>query len=100
MKRSKPAKPSAQNLDTISLNKYISDSGFCSRREADNYIATGRVTINDQVALPGNRVGTGDVVEIDGEPIRKAQKTLYLAFNKPVGVTSTTDTKDKTNIID
>ena len=49
-----------------SLNKYISETGFCSRREADNYIDQGRVTINDNVAIKGNRVNPGDVVQIDG----------------------------------
>jgi len=58
------------------------------------------VTINNEIAVTGNRVNSGDVVQIDGEPIRKAQKALYIAFNKPTGVTSTTDNKDKTNIID
>lgn len=82
-----------------SLNKYISETGFCSRREADNYIDQGRVTINDNIAIKGNRVKDGDVVEIDGEPLKKKDKTVYLAFNKPVGVTCTTDLKDKTNII-
>lgn len=82
-----------------SLNKYISETGFCSRREADNYIDQGRVTINDNVAIKGNRVNPGDVVEIDGEPLKKKDKTVYMAFNKPVGVTCTTDLKDKTNII-
>ncbi len=82
-----------------SLNKYISETGFCSRREADNYIDQGRVTINDNVAIKGNRVNPGDVVEIDGEPIKKKDKTVYIAFNKPVGITCTTDLKDKSNII-
>lgn len=82
-----------------SLNKYISETGFCSRREADNFIDQGRVTINDNVAIKGNRVNPGDVVEIDGEPIKKKNKTVYIAFNKPVGITCTTDVKDKTNII-
>ena len=84
---------------TISLNKYISDTGFCSRREADAYIAQGRVTINDVIAVTGNRVDEGDRVEIDGEPIKKKKKTLYIAFNKPEGITSTTDEKDRTNIV-
>lgn len=84
----------------ISLNKYISDSGFCSRREADRYIEECRVTINDKDASKGNRVKEGDVVKIDGEPIRKKKQTVYLLLNKPKGVTCTTDTKDKTNIID
>lgn len=86
-------------MDT-SLNKYISDSGFCSRREADEYIEQCRVTINGQDAHKGNRVKEGDVVKIDGEPIRKKKSTVYLALNKPKGITCTTDLKDKTNIID
>jgi 23S rRNA pseudouridine2604 synthase len=85
----------------ISLNKYISDSGFCSRREADKYIDECRVTINGQDAFKGNRVKPGDEVRIDGEPIRKKKTPpVYIAFNKPKGITCTTDTKDKTNIID
>lgn len=86
-------------MDT-SLNKYISDSGFCSRREADKYIEQLRVTINGMEALKGNRVKEGDVVLVDGEPIRKKKETVYLALNKPRGITCTTDLKDKTNIID
>ena len=82
-----------------SLNKYISETGFCSRREADKYIEQGRVTINDNIAIKGNRVEQGDVVEIDGEPIKKKDKIVYMAFNKPVGITCTTDLKDKDNII-
>ena len=84
----------------ISLNKYISDTGFCSRREADKYIEQCRVTINGHEALKGNRVKENDVVKIDGEPIRKKKETAYLLLNKPKGITCTTDTKDKTNIID
>jgi len=84
----------------ISLNKYISDSGFCSRREADKYIEQCRVTINGKDADKGNRVKEGDDVRVDGEPIKKKKQTVYLALNKPKGVTCTTDLKDKTNIID
>jgi 23S rRNA pseudouridine2604 synthase len=86
-------------MDT-SINKYISDSGFCSRREADKYIEQLRVTINGVEALKGNRVKQGDMVLVDGEPIRKKKETVYLALNKPKGITCTTDLKDKTNIID
>lgn len=87
--------------DAVSLNKYISGTGFCSRREADSYIEQGRVTVNDKTAQSGTRVHAGDVVEVDGEPLKKSKKqvTLYMAFNKPEGITSTTDTKDRTNII-
>ncbi len=87
-------------MDT-SLNKYISDTGFCSRREADRYIEECRVTINDQDAHKGNRVKDGDIVKIDGERIgKKKVAAVYLAFNKPKGITCTTDHKDKTNIVD
>jgi 23S rRNA pseudouridine2604 synthase len=82
-----------------SLNKYISETGFCSRREADKYIDQGRVTINDSIAIKGNRVLPNDVVEVDGEPLKKKDKIVYIAFNKPVGITCTTDLKDKDNII-
>ena len=82
-----------------SVNKYISETGFCSRREADALIDQCRVTINDSIAIKGNRVNPGDVVKIDGEPLKKKDKTVYIAFNKPVGVTCTTDLKDKTNIV-
>lgn len=88
-------------MDT-SLNKYISESGYCSRREADKYIEQGRVTINGKEARLGNRVGDGDMVQVDGERIKKKKTSsaVYLALNKPKGVTCTTDLKDKTNIID
>jgi 23S rRNA pseudouridine2604 synthase len=86
-------------MDT-SLNKYISETGFCSRREADKYIEQLRVTINGVEATKGNRVGENDVVLVDGEPIKKKKPAVYLALNKPRGVTCTTDLKDKTNIID
>jgi 23S rRNA pseudouridine2604 synthase len=88
------------NMDT-SLNKYISETGFCSRREADNYIDQGRVSINGNVAIKGNRVADGDVVHVDGEPLKKKRNNaVYIVLNKPKGVTCTTDQKDKTNIID
>jgi 23S rRNA pseudouridine2604 synthase len=84
----------------IQVNKYISSTGFCSRREADAYIAQGRVSINQQIILLGARVHAGDVVAVDGEKIKvKVQNNIYIAFNKPVGITSTTDLKDKSNII-
>lgn len=84
----------------LSLNKYISDTGFCSRREADRFIEECRVTINGKDAHKGNRVKEGDVVQIDGEPLKKKKSTIYIMLNKPKGITCTTDTKDKTNIID
>ena len=82
-----------------SLNKFISETGFCSRRGADKYIGDARVTINGNIATKGNRVQYGDVVLIDGEPLKTKDRIVYIAFNKPPGITSTTDLKDKDNII-
>lgn len=86
-------------MDT-SINKYISETGFCSRREADKLIETGRVTINGKEARKGNRVLANDLVKIDGQPLKKKNLPVYLMLNKPKGITCTTDLKDKTNIID
>ncbi len=89
-----------ENKYSISLNKYISDTGFCSRRKADEIIKDGRVTINGEVARTGNRVVEGDAVLLDGKPLKKKDKTVYLAFNKPRGIICTTDQNAKDNIID
>lgn len=84
----------------IQINKFISNSGHCSRRAADKLIEEGRVTINGQPALATSRVQRGDKITVDDEYIKnKKSDFLYLAFNKPVGVTSTTDPTDKSNII-
>lgn len=83
-----------------SLNKFISETGICSRRAADRMIEAGRVRLNGQIAQKGNRVSEGDEVLLDGKPIGKRARKVYLAFHKPPGVTSTTDRKDKDNIID
>lgn len=82
------------------LNKYISETGLCSRREADARIAAGRVTINGAVATLGTQVKDGDVVCVDGQAVGGAQKHVYLALNKPVGVICTTDREIRGNITD
>ncbi len=82
------------------INKYISETGFCSRREADKLIEQGRVTINGLKPEMGTKINPDDSVEIDGKPLKAKQAFIYLAFNKPAGITSTTDLKDKDNIID
>lgn len=84
----------------ISLNKYISETGFCSRRIADKYIDDGRVSINGKEARKGNRVKESDLVFVDGEPLKKKTSAVYIMLNKPKGITCTTDLKDKSNIID
>lgn len=89
-----------EQQEGIQVNKYISSSGFCSRREADTLIMQERVTINGRTVGPTARVHEKDKVAVDGELIRNNRKEpLYLAFNKPLGITSTTDERDKTNII-
>lgn len=87
--------------EAIQLNKYISSSGYCSRREADRYIEQGRVTINNEIVITPSKVYPGDVVTVDGERIKHkpGKQNVYIAFNKPIGVTSTTDPNDRTNII-
>lgn len=84
------------------INKYLSEVGFCSRREADKLIEAGRVTINGVIPEMGTKISTSDVVEVDGKPIIDSKESfVYLAFNKPVGIVCTTDTNvEKDNIID
>src|SRR5882757_5870112 len=85
---------------SIRLNKYLSDSGRCSRREADAWIEQGRVTLNGQRAELGSKVLPGDVVSVDGRPLHVAQKLIYLILNKPVGVTCTTELDVPGNIVE
>lgn len=82
------------------LNKFISDTGICSRREADRLIEEGQVRINGQVAVMGARVADGDQVTVRGKPLRAKPKAVYLAYNKPVGITCTTDRAVHGNIVD
>ncbi len=86
---------------SVSLNKFISDTGYCSRREADRLIEAGRVMINNRVARTGNRYEPGDEVVVDGSIVKPAKKDkrVILAFNKPVGITTTTEEDIKDNII-
>lgn len=83
------------------INKFIGETGFCSRREADALIEAGRVTINGNVAEMGTKVSNHDEVRIDGKLIReKNEKPVYLAFNKPVGIECTTNLEVPENIVD
>ncbi|WP_299628113.1 23S rRNA pseudouridine(2604) synthase RluF [uncultured Tenacibaculum sp.] len=87
------------NNESINLNKFISSTGICSRREAEKLIVAGRVTINGKPTQLGNRVFEGDIVKIDGKPLKAKPKTIYIALNKPVGIVCTTDSKEKKNIV-
>ncbi|RNB78209.1 23S rRNA pseudouridine(2604) synthase RluF [Brevibacillus panacihumi] len=82
------------------INKYISESGICSRRESDKWIEAKRVTINGVIAQLGSTVSEGDDVRVDGKPISTKKKAVYIALNKPVGITCTTELHVKGNIID
>jgi len=88
------------NDKSESLNKYISGTGICSRREADEMIKKGRVKINGVLAVGGNRVLPGDKVTLDGKNLKHKPKTVYIAFNKPIGIVCTTDSRERDNIID
>ena len=82
------------------LNKYISETGVCSRREADALIEAGRVSVNGATAVLGTQVESTDTVCIDGKPVGAAKKHVYIALNKPPGITCTTEQHVEGNIVD
>ena len=86
--------------EEIRLNKYISETGICSRREADKLIENGKVTIDGVKATMGMKVGKGQIVKVNGKDITKEEELVYIALNKPVGITCTTEHKVKGNIVD
>lgn len=83
------------------INKFISETGYCSRREADKLIDAGKVTINGVVAVLGSQAEVGDDVRVNGQPLAaKPAQHVYIALNKPVGITSTTEEHIRGNIVD
>ncbi len=84
----------------IRLNKYISDSGYCSRREADKLIENRSVKINGKIAEVGTKVVPGDKVTVNGKAINHDVEIVYIALNKPKGIVSTTDSRERNNIVD
>jgi 23S rRNA pseudouridine2604 synthase len=82
------------------INKFIAETGFCSRRETDRLVEAKRITINGVICEHGSQVEPGDVVLIDGKPIKAKPKPVYIALNKPVGITSTSEHQVKGNIVD
>ncbi|UQZ37504.1 23S rRNA pseudouridine(2604) synthase RluF [Paenibacillus sp. PK3_47] len=82
------------------INKFISETGYCSRREADKLVESGRVTINGQQAVLGSQAVPGDDVRIDGKALETGSQVVYIALNKPVGITSTTESHIQGNIVD
>jgi 23S rRNA pseudouridine2604 synthase len=88
------------NTNYIRINKFISEKGICSRRDADNLVKEKRITINKEIAQIGSKVFPGDEVALDGKLLNQKQEYIYIALNKPTGITCTTDKKIKDNIID
>ena len=88
--------------NNIRINKYLSEIGFCSRREADKFIDQGRIKINNEIALMGQKVSGQEKIEVNGKEVINANtKNIYIAFNKPSGIVCTTDTKrERDNIIE
>ena len=87
--------------NTVRINKFLSETGFCSRREADRLIEQGRVTINGKILEMGTKVAPGDEVRVNGELVQqKNEKPIYLAFYKPAGIECTTNLSIRDNIVD
>ncbi|MFD2117089.1 23S rRNA pseudouridine(2604) synthase RluF [Paenibacillus yanchengensis] len=82
------------------INKFISETGYCSRRVADTLISSGRVTINGIVAELGSQVGAGDTVRVDGQQVGAHKEHVYIMLHKPVGITSTSEAHIKGNMVD
>ena len=82
------------------INKYLTEAGYCSRRKAERLVLEGRVLINGQTAVIGQKVGLSDTVFVDGKEIKKLSTHIYLAYHKPIGVICTTDQTIKGNIVD
>ena len=89
------------NMTNVRINKYLSEIGYCSRREADNLIKQGRVKANNNLVSLGTKVSIDSEIRVDNKVIKKEEKLIYLAFNKPIGIVCTTDVRvEKNNIID
>lgn len=84
----------------VRINKFLSEAGVCSRREADRKIENKEVTINDRVALTGDKVCPGDTVYVNGRPVQKEEEMILLVLNKPVGIVCTAEKMEKNNVID
>ena len=82
------------------INKFLAETGIVSRRGADKWIEEGRVTINGELATVGSKVEDGDHVCVDGKPVQKEEQLVYIALNKPVGITSTTEKHIQGNVVD
>lgn len=84
----------------IRINKFLSEAGVCSRREADRKIENGEVAINDRVAVTGDKVLPDDKVYVNGRPVQKEEEMILLVLNKPAGIVCTAEKREKNNVID
>lgn len=96
----KRLKEQKSNTEEIRLNKFLSDAGFCSRRQADRLVEEGHVKVNNETALMGQKVNLLDKVTVDGKEVSREEEQIVIAFNKPVGVECTTDKNNPDNIVD
>lgn len=99
-KKNNPIIIHSDRSESIRINKYISETGYCSRREADKLIESGKVTIDGEKATMGSKVSRNEVVKVNGKIITKVEELVYIALNKPVGITCTTESKVNGNIVD
>lgn len=99
-KRTKKLTSPEQDSGEIRINKFLSDAGICSRREADRAILEGKVKIDGVTATMGAKVTKDNLVTYMGKPVKKEEKLVLIAFNKPVGIVCTTDPREPNNIVD
>ena len=99
-KKLNSGKETEEKMKGIRLNKFLSDAGVCSRREADRMIEAGRVRIDEHTAAVGERVKEGSKVYADGKPVKQQDSLILLALNKPAGIECTCDRTNPDNIID
>lgn len=99
-KRTKRLTSQGEEKDEVRINKFLSEAGVCSRREADRYVADGKVKIDGVIAQMGSKVTKDNQVTFCDKPVKKEEKLVLIAFNKPEGIVSTTDQNDPDNIVD
>lgn len=99
-KRTKRLTSAGEDTGEVRINKYLSDAGICSRREADRFVTEGKVKIDGVTAVIGSKVGEDNIVTFIGKPVKREEKLALIAFNKPEGIVCTTDLGEPDNIID
>ncbi|MFT4143112.1 MAG: pseudouridine synthase [Mobilitalea sp.] len=99
-KRTKRLTSQGEEKEEIRINKFLSEAGVCSRREADRYLTEGKIKIDGIVAQMGSKVTKNSVVTFCDKPVKREEKLVLIAFNKPEGIVCTTDPKDPNNIVD